>query len=99
MLGIFKFRSIRKYISTKRLQKWKNPVVYDFSERHMEYATSYTFSDGINPKGFSREVGKGGSAYISIPYLTNGTGAIEESEMKFINSEEKIPLSSIENKM
>ncbi|MEI3402013.1 MAG: hypothetical protein V8R51_06785 [Clostridia bacterium] len=36
--------------------------------------------------------------HISIPYLTNGTGAIEESEMKFINSEEKIPLSSIENK-
>ncbi len=95
------FSSLGALESTLALKDYKNgktPVVYDFSERHMEYATSYTFSDGINPKGFSREVGKGGSASISIPYLTNGTGAIEESEMKFINSEEKIPLSSIENK-
>ena len=95
------FSSLGALESTLALKDYKNgktPVVYDFSERHMEYATSNTFSDGINPNGFSREVGKGGNAYIFVPYLTNGTGAIAESEMEFIDSEEKIPLSSIENK-
>lgn len=90
--------ALESTLALKDYKKGKTPVVYDFSERHMEYATSYTFSDGINKSGFSREVGEGGSLDIFIPYLTNGTGAIAESEMEFINSEEKIPLSSIENK-
>ena len=95
------FSSLGALESTLALKDHKNgktPVVYDFSERHMEYATSYTFSDDINPKGFSREVDDGGNVYISVPYLTNGTGAIAEAEMEFINSNEKIPLSSIQNK-
>lgn len=95
------FASIGTLESTLALMDYKNgknPIVYDFSERHMEYATSKTFSDGINKNGFNREVGDGGNSYLFIPYLTNGTGAIAESEMKFINSEEKISLSNIANK-
>lgn len=76
-----------------------NAIVYDFSERHMEYATSKTFSDGvINKNGFNREVGGGGSKLIAIPYLTNGTGAIAESEMPFENNENQISISEIQNK-
>ena len=76
----------------------ENATIYDFSERHMEYATSYTFKDGINTKGFKREVGSGGNSNLSIPYLTNGTGAIPESEMQFENNETKIKLSQIKGK-
>ena len=70
-------------------------VTQNFSERHMDYMTSRTFLDGINHKGFYREVGSGGNNYIALGYLTNGTGAVLEEEMPFKNSEEKIKLSEI----
>lgn len=76
----------------------ENATIYDFSERHMEYATSYTFKDGINSKGFFRELDKGGHEKLYIPYLTNGTGAIPESEMEFKNNASQINLSEIEGK-
>lgn len=76
----------------------KNQVVYDYSERHMEYATSYTFKDGVNKNGFKRNVGSGGNVFLSIPYLTNGTGAILEKDMPFENNEDVIELSKIQNK-
>lgn len=76
-----------------------NSKVYDFSERHMEYATSKTFLDNkINDKGFGREVGMGGNSFIATAYLTNGTGAILESDMPFENNEDKIDISQIQNK-
>lgn len=71
--------------------------VYDFSERHLEYATSRTFSDGTNPNSFNRTVG-GGNWYIASAYLTNGSGAINESEMPFENNEKLISLSQIQGK-
>lgn len=73
--------------------------VYDFSERHMEYATSRVFANNeINPVGFNRNVGDGGGYYLSIPYLTNGTGAIPEEEMIFENNEDTIYISEIQDK-
>ena len=73
--------------------------VYDFSERHIEYFTSKTFSNGeINVHGYNREVGDGGSQYIAQSYLTNGSGAILEVEMPFENNEDKIDISKIQNK-
>ena len=95
------FSSLGALESTLALKDYKNgksPIVYDFSERHMEYATSRTFSDGINENGFNREVGDGGISGIKMAYLTNGTGAISETEMPFENNEKKIPLSEIQNK-
>ena len=95
------FSSIGMLESTLALRDYKNgksPVAYDFSERHMEYATSKTFKDGTNKNGFNREVGDGGNTNISIPYLTNGTGAILENDMPFENNEDTIELSKIENK-
>ncbi len=95
------FSSLGMLESTLALMDYKNgksPVVYDFSERHMEYATSNVFKDGINKNGFNRKVGSGGGSYLFIPYLTNGTGAILESDMPFENNEDTIELSKIQNK-
>lgn len=72
---------------------------YDFSEMHMDYYTSKTFlNNEINEHGFNREVGSGGSSFISIPYLTNGSGAIDEIDLPFENHEDPIELSRIKNK-
>lgn len=73
--------------------------VYDFSERHMEYATSKTFANNVeNEHGYNRQVGSGGSYLFSTSYLTNGSGAIPESEMPFQNNEDIIDISQIQNK-
>lgn len=72
---------------------------YDFSERHMEYATSREFQDGqINQKGLNRKVGSGGNRDIYIPYLTNGAGAIDEIDMPFEDNQNLISLDKIQNK-
>lgn len=85
------------------LYNYKNNIneskVYDFSERHMEYATSRMFANDIeNPVGYNRNVGSGGNGYLAESYLTNGTGAIPESEMPFENNENTINISEIQNK-
>lgn len=73
--------------------------VYDFSERHMEYATSRFFENGaINEWGLNRKVGSGGNRYIYMPYLTNGIGAIKEDDMPFENNENTISMDKIQNK-
>lgn len=77
-----------------------NPLkIYDFSERHMEYATSRIFADNaVNEKGFNRKVGVGGTPLIALAYLTNGTGAIKEEEMPYTDSSYLIDISEIQNK-
>lgn len=91
--------ALESNLALKDYKTGKNAIVYDFSERHMEYATSKTFSKNtINPIGFNREVGRGGNFYLSVAYLTNGTGAIAEEEMPFENNENKINISEIQNK-
>lgn len=96
------FASLGTLESTLALMDYKNqksPIVYDFSERHMEYATSRTFlNNAINDNGFNRKVGDGGNSYLYIPYLTNGSGAISETEMPFENNEDSIYISEIQNK-
>ena len=73
--------------------------VYDFSERHMEYATNRFFSNNqINENGFDRKVGSGGTFSIAQAYLTNGTGAIKEEDMPFENNNDNIEISAIQNK-
>lgn len=94
------FSSMGMLESTLALNDYKNgksPIVYDFSERHMEYATSYTFKDGVNKNGFNRKVGAGGIYKFALAYLTNGMGAISENEMPFENNTDLIELSKIEN--
>ena len=94
------FASIGALESTLALKDYKNgisPVTYDFSERHMEYATSMTFKDGINPKGFNREVGDKDrvNVWMATSYLTNGMGAVLEKDMPFENNDDKVELKQI----
>ena len=97
------FATLSSLETNLALYNYKNGVntskVYDFSERHMEYATSKTFMNNVeNKKGYNRTVGSGGSYQLSESYLTNGTGAIPESEMPFENNENTIDISQIQNK-
>ena len=71
----------------------------DFSERHMDYATSKTFTDGINPNAFEREVGSGGLPVAGLAYLVNGQGAVLEEDMPFEDNEKKISLSEIDKEV
>ena len=73
--------------------------VYDYSERHMEYATSRYFSGNtLNPNGYNRTVGDGGDWLFAESYLTNGMGAVDESSMPFINNQSIIDISQIQGK-
>ena len=73
--------------------------IYDFSERHMEYATTRTFpNDKINKYGYTRNVGDGGIYQFVSSYLINGSGAIQEAEMPFENNENTVDISEIQNK-
>ena len=91
--------SLETNLAIRRYNSGLQAKEYDFSERHMEYATSSIFANGqTNENGFNRNVGSGGTFYISTAYLTNGTGAISEEEMPFENNEDLINLSEIENK-
>jgi len=87
--------SIATVLETNIALKSGSTELMDFSERHMEYATSRTFTDGINEKGFNRDVGEGGLPVMGLAYLTNGQGAVLESDMPFVNNEEIINLSEI----
>ena len=75
---------------TKQLQEITN-----FSARHMDYATSRTFLDGVNEQGYKREVGEGGIPNVAFNYLINGQGAVLESDMPFKDNEDKVNLSEI----
>lgn len=77
----------------------RNNQKYDFSERHMTYATTREFKDGINNLGHNRKVNSGGNSSIGIAYYTSGRGPILESDMPFDEKEELIPLSEIQNKV
>ena len=73
--------------------------VYDFSERHMEYSTSRVFENNeINSLGYNRTVGSGGNFGYASSYLTNGMGAINESDMPFENNENTININAIQDK-
>lgn len=79
--------------------KENKQVIPFFSTRHMEYATSYTFLDGINEKGYKREVGKGANVYLGLNYIISGNGPVLEEDMPFENNEEKIYLADIQKEI
>ena len=79
------------------LKKIKNKNI-EFSPRHIEYATSRTFLDGINDGGYYREVNSGGNFYEAYAYLASGKGPVLEEDMPFVNTSQKINLSEIQGK-
>ena len=74
-------------------------TIGNFSERHMDYATSRNFLDGVNENGFYRDTGRGGLLVVGLAYLTNGQGAVLESDMPFEDNEQRINLSEIDKKV
>lgn len=71
----------------------------NYSERHMDYATSKSFTDGTNPFAYNREVGAGGLSGMGLAYLTNGQGAVLESDMPFKNDESKISIKELDKEV
>lgn len=96
------FASLASLESNLALQDYKygrNKIIYDFSERHMDYATSRVFlNNEINEFGFNRSAGTTAVSGVPIAYLTNGLGAIAEEEMQFETNTGLINLSEIQNK-
>lgn len=97
------FAAISSLETTIALSNYKKGTnqskTYDFSERHMNYATSRVFENNvINPDGYNRNPEDGGNWYLAHSYLTNGLGAIEEAEMPFEDNENIINISQIQNK-
>lgn len=84
-----------------RDQKASLPTVtYDFSERHLIYSSmrSAFLNNQINEYGFSTNISNGGNIGMVLAYLTNGMGAIDESDLPFENNEDNIDISEIQNK-
>ena len=65
---------------------------YDFSERHMDYETSYSFNNGENIYALNRAVGDGGFSTTGFLYYSRGSGPVLEEDMPFENSESNLPL-------
>ena len=84
-----------KALETNIALKTETRELQNFSERHMDYATTKTFTDGVNPIGYNRELGNGGLPIVAYSYLTNGTGAVLEEDMPFEDNEKKVSLSEI----
>lgn len=70
-----------------------------FSPRHMDYSTIKTFTDGVNPYCYNREAGSGGLSPFGLAYLTNGKGAVLESDMPFEDNANKISLKALDKKV
>lgn len=80
-------------------------VYYDFSESHMDYSTVRSFlNNQKNNYGINRKPGGTATWYTPIAYLTNGQGAINESDMPFDTykvqeaNHQLIDISKIQNK-
>lgn len=86
-------------LETNMAMIYGNNKIYDFSERHMNYATSRNFANNtINIMGFNRNAEDYGNYYIAMAYLTNGMGAINEDEMPFEDNTDTISIGEIQNK-
>lgn len=73
--------------------------IYDYSERHTVYSMTQSFLEGqVNAKGWNYKAKDGGNAIMATAYLTNGSGAINESDMEFENSETEIDIGNIQDK-
>ena len=91
--------SLETNLALQDKQNDNGTKIYDFSERHMIYATTREafLNNAINENGFTKSIA-GGNSLIGNAYLTNGLGAIPEYEMPFENNERNIDISQIQNK-
>ena len=78
----------------------KTAKTYDFSERHMAYGIvrNSFLNNAKNPYGLNRTVSNGGNFVMATMYLSNGMGAINETDLPFANNEDNIDIAQIQNK-
>lgn len=88
--------SILKSMETNIALKSGEKELKNFSERHMDYSTVKTFTDGINKRSLTREAGDGGLPIMGLAYLTNGQGAVLEEKMPFKDNMSKISLKELD---
>ena len=68
---------------------------YNFSERHLEYATASNFIGGTNERALNRKIGDGGSSSTAFTYYSRGDGPIKEEDMPFLNNQYPINISEL----
>lgn len=88
--------SLLKSLETNIALENNEKELENFSERHMDYATSRRFLDGINKKSYKKDPGEGGLLVEGLAYLTNGAGAVLEEDMPFEDNSKLIYLNSID---
>lgn len=72
---------------------------YDFSEKHLVYATVREFLNGeTNPYGGTELPTEGKDRHKGYQYFINGLGPIDEKEMPFDNKQDLIDISEIQGK-
>lgn len=69
-----------------------------YSGRHMNYATSKSFLNGINLSAHNREVNDGGNIFVGLAYITSGRGPVLENDMPFSENESLISSQELEGK-
>lgn len=74
----------------------KTNKIYDFSETHLAYGTS-SINTTNNKRGFYKQADSVGNFPKALTYLTNGLGAVEESEMPFETTYDNKDISEITN--
>ena len=73
-----------------------NIPVYDFSERHMDYSLVWQFLNGkTNPYGVTRQPGSAVTLYEPLGYLTNGMGAVDQSEWPLNYTTDTIDINNL----
>lgn len=96
------FASISSLETNLALKNYQNQIaekLYDFSERHMAYTMTQSLTgDETNPYGYSYHISEGGHYLMATAYLTNGQGAVSETDMPFVDTQEDIEFSEIQNK-
>ena len=91
--------SLETNLALKNYYNHSQVKTYNFSERHMDYSLTRTFLNGqINEFGYTRNPASVGNTYMSTSYLTNGMGAILESDMLFESNGNTIDINQIKNK-
>ena len=72
---------------------------YDFSEKHLAYSSTNGFNDvETNKYGINIKPNDMSTILTGYSYLTNGMGAVNESEMPYTDDFSKINYSEIQNK-
>lgn len=92
--------ALESNLAIKDKNESKQTKIYDFSEKHMDYSTSRNSfkNNQINEYGYTKKVSDGGNFIMATQYLSNAKGAINESDLPFVNSQDDIDISEIQNK-